>query len=531
MCGIFGIFQLQNPTDFRSTALKCSKTLRHRGPDWTGCVTVPNGFICHERLAINGLDSGAQPIVNERVVLAVNGEIYNYKQLAAKYNIKEKLSSDCHIILYLYLLKGIDFINELDGMFSFILFDKETNSVFAARDPIGITPLYFGWLYSDNNIMISSEMKAIHNHCDRIIAFPPGHYYHNEEFVKYFNPVWQIPSAATKPRDLVLLRNSLTKAVKKRLMVEVPFGVLLSGGLDSSLICSIVKRLLRDMNKDKGDYSDAVKGASVWNLHSFSVGLVGSPDLKAARSVAKYLDTVHHEFTFTEQDGIDAIADVIYHLETYDVTTIRASTPMFLMSRKIKAHGIKMVLSGEGSDEIFGGYLYFHNAPNKQEFQQELINRVNDLHSADCLRANKSTMAWGLEARVPFLDKEFLDIAMLVDPEHKLCDTKIEKSLIREAFNTPEDPYLPDDVLFRQKEQFSDGVGYSWIDSLKAHAEKKVTNKVFENRAVRFPRDTPATKEAYFYRSIFEHHFPQPSCCESVKLWVPREDWVILKLT
>eukprot|EP00835_Amoeboradix_gromovi_P000896 NODE_34_length_31639_cov_0.254375.p2 type:complete len:572 gc:universal NODE_34_length_31639_cov_0.254375:21445-19730(-) len=525
MCGIFGIFQLQDPNGFRSNALKCSKSLRHRGPDWTGCVIVKDGIICHERLAINGVDSGAQPIVNDRIVLAVNGEIYNYKQLAIKYKITDKLTSDCHIILYLYLLKGIDFVHELDGMFSFILYDKLDSSVFAARDPIGITPLYFGWAYSDNNFLIASEMKAIHNYCDRIISFPPGHYYKNDEFVRYFNPSWQVASAANHKKDLKVLRDSLTNAVKKRLLCEVPFGVLLSGGLDSSLICSIVKRLLRDVNSLDGEYSDAVKSASVWNLHSFSVGLENSPDLKAAKKVADYLSTIHHEFTFTEQDGIDAISDVIYHLETYDVTTIRASTPMFLMSRKIKAHGIKMVLSGEGSDEIFGGYLYFHDAPNKVEFQQELINRVNDLHSADCLRANKSTMAWGLEARVPFLDKEFMDVAMLVDPEYKLCNKEMEKNLIRQAFDTPKDPYLPQDVLYRQKEQFSDGVGYNWIDSLKLHAEKKVSDTIFEQRHVRFPRDTPATKEAYYFRSIFVQHFPQASCCESVKLWVPREDW------
>ena len=526
MCGIFGIFQLESPNDFRNIALKCSKSIRHRGPDWSGCVITDNGIICHERLSINGLDSGSQPIVNDSIVLAVNGEIYNYKQLAKKYNITDKLSSDCHIILYLYQLKGKDFMNELDGMFSFILYDKKKKTVFAARDPIGITPLYIGWSYAENSILIASEMKAIHNNCDRIIAFPPGHYYYEEEFTKYYNPIWQSVEAATGPKDLELLRNSLIKAVKKRLLCEVPFGVLLSGGLDSSLICSIVARCLRDVNKQSDEYSDAVKQASVWNLHTFSVGLENSPDLKAAKQVASYLNTIHHELTFTVQDGLDALSDVIYHLETYDVTTIRASTPMFLMSRKIKAHGIKMVLSGEGSDEIFGGYLYFHDAPNKKEFQQELINRINELHASDCLRANKSTMAWGLEARVPFLDQEFLNVAMMMDPEHKLCSDKMEKFVIRKAFDTPDDPFLPHDVLYRQKEQFSDGVGYSWIDSLKAHAEKKITDKVFSNRQIRFPRDTPQTKEAYYYRSLFEHHFPQPSCCESVNLWVPRLDWV-----
>lgn len=435
---------------------------------------------------------------------------------------------------------GAEVVKHLDGMFSWVLLDTKKNRIIAARDPIGITTLYQGWNSKQpGTLYFASELKALNEECDRIIAFPPGHVFDSETGLttRYFEPTWwdgsKIPQT---PVDYKLIRESLEKAVRKRLMSEVPYGVLLSGGLDSSLIASIAARETQKMiegqvplNRD-GDDVDESAVASWPRLHSFSIGLEGSPDLAAARVAADFLKTVHHEYTFTVQDGLDAIADVVYHLETYDVTTIRASTPMYLLSRKIKAMGVKMVLSGEGADEIFGGYLYFHAAPTSDDLHTETVTRVKNLHFADCLRANKSTMAWGVEARVPFLDKAFLEVAMNIDPEAKLSfKGQMEKHILRKAFDTSDDPsaqpYLPDSILWRQKEQFSDGVGYSWIDTLKETAEKKISEETMAKAAERWPKDTPQTKEAYWYREVFEQWFPQDACTESVVRWIPRFDW------
>ncbi|ORZ34052.1 hypothetical protein BCR44DRAFT_1486191 [Catenaria anguillulae PL171] len=549
---------------FRSRCLHLSKKIRHRGPDWSGIKVVGRNFFCHERLAIVGLGSGAQPLAtaDESIILCVNGEIYNHKalrkQLKGKYVFQTE--SDCEVIMYLYQEMGDKFVSLLDGMFSFVLYDAVKDRYVVARDPIGITTLYQGWSGKDGSVWISSEMKALNEDCDRIIAFPPGHVYTSDsgKTVRYYNPTWLDP-ASPVPTDggnvnmdsavLKPIRDSLIRAVKKRLMTEVPYGVLLSGGLDSSLIASIAARVTRKAPKldngvptsptsiaaQGGDFVDeAVAGAAEWPvLHSFSIGLPGSPDLAAAQRVADFIGTKHRSFTFTIQEGLDALADVVHHLETYDVTTIRASTPMYLLSRKIKAMGVKMVLSGEGSDEVFGGYLYFHQAPNDADFHRECVTRVANLHTADCLRANKSTMAWGLEARVPFLDREFLDVTMNIDPRHKRCflgpeaqGGRCEKWILRKAFDCPdEEPYLPKDILWRQKEQFSDGVGYGWIDALRDHAEHMVSDASWAARHVRFPHDTPTTKEAYYYRDLFYQHFPQRACLESVVRWVPRLDW------
>ncbi|XP_076935516.1 asparagine synthetase [glutamine-hydrolyzing]-like [Bidens hawaiensis] len=400
----------------------------------------------------------------------------------------------------------------LDGMFSFVLLDTRNNTYMAARDAIGITSLYIGWGL-DGSVWISSELKGLNDACEHFEVFPSGHLYSSKTggFRRWYNPPWFSETIPSTPYDPLVLRRAFENAVIKRLMTDVPFGVLLSGGLDSSLVESVTARHMAE-----------TKAAKQWGaqLHSFCVGLEGSPDLKAAREVADYLGTVHHEFHFTVQDGIDAIEDVIYHIETYNVTTIRASMPMFLMSRKIKSLGVKMVISGEGSDEIFGGYLYFHKAPNKEEFHQETCRKIKALHQYDCLRANKSTSAWGLEARVPFLDKEFINVAMSIDPEAKMINMdqkRIEKWVLRRAFDDEKQPYLPKHILYRQKEQFSDGVGYSWIDGLKSHAEKHVTSKMMLHAEHIFPRNTPVTKEAYYYRMIFERFFPQ----NSAKLTVP----------
>ncbi|KAI9168232.1 asparagine synthetase [Blastocladiella emersonii ATCC 22665] len=543
MCGIFAVFGHGGDTQaFRDRALTLSKKIRHRGPDWSGIKCVGRNFFCHERLAIVGLGSGAQPLTtpDESIILCVNGEIYNHKalrkQLKGSYEFQTE--SDCEVIMYLYQELGEDFVHLLDGMFSFVLYDARNDRYMVARDPIGITTLYQGWSGKDGSVWVASEMKALNEDCDRIVAFPPGHVYSSVtgKTTRYYSPSWWdpkvVPSDQGAEYDLVKLRESLERAVKKRLMTEVPYGVLLSGGLDSSLIASIAARVTRraPASATGDDVDAAVQAAAEWPvLHSFSIGLPGSPDLAAAERVAEFIGTKHRGFTFTVQEGLDALADVIYHLETYDVTTIRASTPMYLLSRKIKAMGVKMVLSGEGSDEVFGGYLYFHQAPSDQEFHAECVTRVANLHTADCLRANKSTMAWGLEARVPFLDREFLDVAMTTDPRHKRCALdeggRMEKYLVRKAFDTPNDPYLPHDILWRQKEQFSDGVGYSWIDTLRDHAERAVSDEKWRARAVRFPHDTPTTREAYYYREIFHRHFPQRACVDSVVRWVPRLDW------
>ncbi|GAN07107.1 asparagine synthetase [Mucor ambiguus] len=547
MCGIFAVYNYQGDIEaYRQRALYLSKKIRHRGPDWSGCYTVKNHILCHERLAIVGVGSGAQPIVSddEDIILSVNGEIYNHKQL--RHDLKGehhfKTESDCEVIMHMYKEQDKDLVQNLDGFFSFVLLDKKRNRIIAARDPIGITTLYYGWNSKmPETIYFASELKSLNEDCDKILAFPPGHVYDSDtkETTRWFNPTWWDESKIpTNPVDYTKLRESLEKAVRKRLMAEVPYGVLLSGGLDSSLIAAIAARETEKIaagikGSESEDDTFDESGPAMWpRLHSFSVGLPGSPDLIAAREVAKHLGTVHHEYTFTIQEALDAVSDVIYHLETYDVTTIRASTPMYLLSRKIKALGVKMVLSGEGADEVFGGYLYFHNAPDKESFHTETVNRVKNLHTSDCLRANKSTMAWGVEARVPFLDKNFLEIAMNIDPSEKVPDRsigKMEKYIVRKAFDTSDDPsakpYLPKEILWRQKEQFSDGVGYSWIDSLKAVSENKVSDEDFAQASAKWKKDAPTTKEAYMYRVMFDQWYPQEACTASVVRWIPRADW------
>ncbi|KAJ0539371.1 Asparagine synthetase [glutamine-hydrolyzing] [Helianthus annuus] len=516
MCGILALLGCSDDSQAkRFRVLELSRRLKHRGPDWSGLYQHGDNYLSHQRLAVIDPASGDQPLYNEdeTVVVTVNGEIYNHMELREKLTgHKFKTGSDCDVIAHLYEEHGENFVDMLDGMFSFVLLDTRDNSYLVARDAIGITSLYIGWGL-DGSVWISSELKGLNDDCEHFEVFPPGHLYSSKSggFRRWYNPPWFSESIPSTPYDPLVLRRAFENAVIKRLMTDVPFGVLLSGGLDSSLVASVTARHLAGS-----------KAAKQWGaqLHSFCVGLEGSPDLKAAREVADYLGTLHHEFHFTVQDGIDAIEDVIYHIETYDVTTIRASTPMFLMSRKIKSLGVKMVISGEGSDEIFGGYLYFHKAPNKEEFHQETCRKIKALHQYDCLRANKSTSAWGLEARVPFLDKEFINVAMSIDPEAKMINMdqkRIEKWILRRAFDDEEKPYLPKHILYRQKEQFSDGVGYSWIDGLKSHAEQHVTNKMMLNAERIFPHNTPVTKEAYYYRMIFERFYPQ----NSAKLTVP----------
>lgn len=475
--------------------------------------------IAHERLAIIDPESGAQPLVSpdKSVVVAANGEIYNYKDLYAGLTAPYQplTGSDCEVVIPLYQQVGLeDFPNKLRGMFSFVIYDRKDKSFAAVRDHMGITPLYIGY-GSDGSVWFASEMKALAAECARFDQFPPGHYYSSKtgQLTRWYNPIWRQPTMPTNKYDSTVLREAFEKAVKRRMMSDVPWGVLLSGGLDSSLVASVASRIVKRRQQAQG--ADHLG----WfpQLHSFCIGLENSPDLVAAKRVADFLGTVHHSYTYTIQEGLDAIREVIYHLETFDTTTIRASTPMFLMSRKIKAMGIKMVLSGEGSDEVFGGYLYFHKAPNAEEFQAELRDKLANLYLFDCLRANKATSAWGLEARVPFLDADFLDVAMNIDPQEKMIKPgRIEKYILRKAFDTPDDPYLPDDILWRQKEQFSDGVGYGWIDSLRDLASQQVTDQMFANAANRFPENTPVTKEAYLYRSIFEGHFPQAAAVRTV---------------
>ncbi|GAA6029496.1 hypothetical protein JCM8097_003708 [Rhodosporidiobolus ruineniae] len=583
MCGIWAAhhYDSKDLPAFRARAVALSKRQRHRGPDWSGCKMTDDSILVHERLAIVGVDTGAQPLVSEdeKIFLAVNGEIYNHRALRKGLKNQDavfKTHSDCEVIMHLYKEHDLQTPALLDGMFSFVLLDTSVtpSRMIAARDPIGITTLYQGWNSKrPGTVYFASELKSLHDECDEIIAFPPGHVWDSKtnETTRYFQPSWwngdldepegTIP---TTPADYDVLRTTLEKAVKKRLMAEVPYGVLLSGGLDSSLIAAIAAREtekvahaqaeLAEKHKlgSAGDSSglvgaddeaaaDELGTLTAWpRLHSFSIGLEGSPDLLAARVAADYLGTVHHEYTFTVEEGLDAVEEVIYHLETYDVTTVRASTPMYLLSRKIKAMGVKMVLSGEGSDEIFGGYLYFHAAPTAKDFHQECIRRVKNLHTADCLRANKSTMAWGLEARVPFLDKEFLEVALNVDPKEKMFSKGsleqkdkdgrpiMEKYIIRKAFDVGpkgERPYLPDSILWRQKEQFSDGVGYSWIDGLKEHAERTVSDAQMAAAAERWSLDTPETKEAYLIRQIFEGHFPTEAAAKTAVRWIPRADW------
>jgi asparagine synthase (glutamine-hydrolysing) len=518
MCGIVGIFEINGSSEqLRTKALEMSKRIRHRGPDWSGIFVDDNAIIAHERLAIVDPTSGGQPLYSKdrSLVLGVNGEIYNHRELRKPLEDKYEFQtqSDCEVILALYQEKGIDFLEELNGIFAFVLYDRDKDCYLIARDHIGIIPLYMGW-DADGQFYIASELKALEGVCKKIEEFLPGHYLFSKDGApkKWYNRTWgDYAEVKNNVSDISVLRKALEDAVHRQLMSDVPYGVLLSGGLDSSVISAIAKKYAakRIENHDEGD--------AWWpQLHSFAVGLVGSPDLVAAKKVAEHIGTVHHEIHFTVQEGLDAIRDVIYHLETYDVTTVRASTPMYLMSRVIKSMGVKMVLSGEGADEIFGGYLYFHKAPDAQAFHEETIRKLGKLHLYDCLRANKSLAAWGVEGRVPFLDKEFMDVAMTLNPEDKMAkDGKMEKWILRKAF----EDYLPASVAWRQKEQFSDGVGYNWIDSLKAMVAGKVTDEMMKNAKFRFPINTPMSKEEYFYRSIFFEHFPSDtaaSCVPSV---------------
>ncbi|KAF8411472.1 hypothetical protein HHK36_004023 [Tetracentron sinense] len=512
MCGILAVFGVvDNSQAKRSRIIELSRRLRHRGPDWSGLHCHQDCYLAHQRLAIVDPTSGDQPLYNEdkTIVVTVNGEIYNHEELREKLKSHHfRTGSDCEVIAHLYEEYGENFVDMLDGMFSFVLLDTRDKSFIAARDAIGITPLYMGWGL-DGSTWFASEMKALSDDCERFMTFLPGHIYSSKHGLRDDSRVvinWYLQLFSFS-----LLVAALVEAVIKRLMTDVPFGVLLSGGLDSSLVAAVASRHLAE-----------AKVARHWGsqLHTFCIGLKGSPDLKAAREVADYLGTHHHELYFTVQEGIDALEEVIYHVETYDVTTIRASTPMFLMSRKIKSLGVKMVLSGEGSDEVFGGYLYFHKAPNKEEFHQETCQKIKALHLYDCLRANKSTSAWGVEARVPFLDKAFINIAMDMDPEWKMIRPdlgRIEKWVLRNAFDDDQKPYLPKHILYRQKEQFSDGVGYSWIDGLKDHANEHVADAMLTNAHFIYPENTPTTKEAYYYRTIFERFFPK----NSARLTVP----------
>ena len=517
MCGIFGILDIKTDvSELRTQALELTKTLRHRGPDWSGIWNNDNTILCHERLAIVDVDTGAQPLIsdNGQQALAVNGEIYNHKQLAKEldtpYNFKTR--SDCEVILPLYQQRGVEFIDDLQGMFAFVLYDEKEDAYLIARDHIGIIPLYTGY-DEHGNFYVASEMKALAPVCKTISEFPPGHYMWSKtgEMVKYYKRDWmEYDAVKDNESDIEELRVAFEKAVKSHMMSDVPYAVLLSGGLDSSLVSAVAAKYVAKRVEDE-DKSDA------WwpRLHSFAVGLEGAPDLIAAQKVAEMIGTVHHEIHFTIQEGLDAIRDVIYHLETYDTTTIRAATPMYLMTRKIKAMGIKMVLSGEGSDEIFGGYLYFHKAPNAKEFHEETVRKLDRLHMFDCARANKATSAWGVEARVPFLDKEFMDVAMRLNPKDKMCGNgKMEKYILREAFDNGDT--LPPEVLWRQKEQFGDGVGYSWIDSIKDFVANEVSDQQLASAEFRFPINTPDTKEGYYYRTIFEGYFPQETAARCV---------------
>lgn len=515
MCGIVCALDLkQSPDLLRSQVLEMSKKVRHRGPDWNGIHCGKNVLLAHERLAIVDPASGNQPIYSKdkSLILAANGEIYNHQELRKKLdsNYLFQTNSDCEIILALYSEKGIDFIDDLNGIFGFVLYDENNDEYLVARDHMGIIPLYMGW-DKHGTFYISSELKALEGICNKIEVFPPGHYLSSKEggLKQWYTRDWMYyDNVKDNETNLDHLQSALEKAVHRQLMSDVPYGVLLSGGLDSSITSALAKKYSK-----KRIESNDEKAAWYPQLHSFAVGLKGSPDLKAAKKVADHIDSIHHEITFTIQEGLDAIRDVIYHLETYDVTTIRASTPMYLMARVIKSMGIKMVLSGEGADEIFGGYLYFHKAPNAEEFHNETVRKLEKLYQYDCLRANKSLAAWGIEGRVPFLDKEFIDVAMRLNPNDKMIKSdKMEKWVLRKSF----EKYLPESVAWRQKEQFSDGVGYNWIDSLKELVEKKISNEMFNNAKFTFPFQTPMSKEEYFYRSIFEEHFPSETSAKTV---------------
>ena len=500
--------------DWRTKALKMSAKIRHRGPDWSGIFSDRNCILAHERLAIVDPLSGGQPLVSPdgKQVLAVNGEIYNHKEIREKYKDEYEFQtgSDCEVILALYRKKGLDFLEDLNGIYAFALYDVEKNAFLVARDHVGVIPLYIG-RDADGTVYVASELKALEGFCEEYEPFLPGHYWWSGDgrMVRWYNRNWfDYDSVKDNEADVAELREALVGAVKRQLMSDVPYGVLLSGGLDSSITSAIAARFAQNRIEDDG------RSEAWWpRLHSFAVGLKGAPDLIKAKEMADFLGTVHHEVNYTVQEGLDAIRDVIYHIETYDVTTVRASTPMYLLARVIKSMGIKMVLSGEGSDEIFGGYLYFHKAPSAKDFHEETVRKIGKLYEYDCLRANKALAAWGVEGRVPFLDKEFMDVAMRLNPSAKMCSgAVVEKKILREAF----EDYLLPSVAWRQKEQFSDGVGYSWIDSLKAVAESTVSDEQMAAAAERFPVNPPRNKEEYCYRTIFEEHFPSRSAALSV---------------
>ena len=533
MCGITAIFNIKDDVNaLRRKALDMSKKIRHRGPDWSGIYCGRSAILCHERLSIVDPQSGRQPLFSPdgKQILAVNGEIYNHRDIRARYAGKYEFQtgSDCEAILALYRDKGVNFIEELSGIFAFALYDEEKEEFLIARDPIGVIPLYIGY-DNEGRVYCASELKALEGYCDRYEPFLPGHYYWSREgkmkpwykrdWTLYDNVKDNYTPAATNAThvdkgvdaykvQVDALRDALDNAVRRQLMSDVPYGVLLSGGLDSSVISAVAKKYAARRIETDG------RNSAWWpQLHSFAVGLKGAPDLIKAREVAEHIGTVHHEINYTIEEGLDAVRDVIYYIETYDVTTVRASTPMYLLARVIKSMGIKMVLSGEGADEVFGGYLYFHKAPDARAFHEETVRKLSKLYMYDCLRANKSLSAWGVEGRVPFLDKEFLDVAMRLNPSVKMCPGKtIEKKIVRDAFGD----MLPESVAWRQKEQFSDGVGYSWIDTLKDITSKAVTDEQMARAAERFPINPPMNKEEYYYRSIFEEYFPSESAARSV---------------
>lgn len=533
MCGIACILNIPEQTpELRKKALKMSQKIRHRGPDWSGIYVGGSAILAHERLSIVDPESGQQPLFSpdRKQVLAVNGEIYNHREIRKWYEGRYdfQTGSDCEVILALYRdwkAMGADdpkwIFERLNGIFAFCLYDEETDEYIIGRDPIGVIPLYIG-RDADGKCYVGSEFKALEGFCDEYEPFIPGHYYFSRHarMERWYTREWmeKMPqdcggetgetARLSYKESVQAVHDSLEAAVKRQLMCDVPYGVLLSGGLDSSVTSAIAKKFSAHRIEAEGD-------EKAWwpRLHSFAVGLKGAPDLAKAKVVADYIGTVHHEINYTIQEGLDAIRDVIYFIETYDVTTVRASTPMYLLARVIKSMGIKMVLSGEGADEVFGGYLYFHKAPDAKEFHEETVRKLSKLHLYDCLRANKSLAAWGVEGRVPFLDKEFLDTAMSLNPEYKMCPGKVmEKKIVREAFSD----MLPESVAWRQKEQFSDGVGYSWIDTLKEITSKAVTDEQMAHAAERFPINTPLCKEEYYYRSIFEEHFPSESAARAV---------------
>lgn len=527
MCGIVAIFNVKEQTpELRTKALGMSKKIRHRGPDWSGIHCSGSAILAHERLSIVDPESGGQPLFSPdgKQVLAVNGEIYNHKKIRERYKGRYdfQTGSDCEVILALYRDKGVNFLEDLNGIFAFALYDEEQDAFLIARDHIGVIPLYIGY-NADGKVFVASELKALEGECERYEPFLPGHYYWSKDpgMKRWYKRDWmEYDNVKDNTASSDAIRKSLCAAVKRQMMSDVPYGVLLSGGLDSSVISAITESYA-----ERRIETDSRSRAWWPRLHSFAVGLKGAPDLAKARLVADHIGTVHHEINYTIQEGLDALRDVIYFIETYDITTVRASVPMYLLARVIKSMGIKMVLSGEGADEIFGGYLYFHKAPSAEEFHKETVRKLSKLHLYDCLRANKSLSAWGVEGRVPFLDKEFLDVAMRTNPKAKMCSVlpasrsgeadpkaSIEKRIVREAF----EDMLPEEVAWRQKEQFSDGVGYSWIDTLKKITSEAVTDEQMAHAEERFPINTPLCKEEYYYRSLFEEHFPSESAARSV---------------